>query len=77
MSEDRRKARPRGEWAESTRKKQNEYKRLKRMKLAADVDRDTGEKFREMCEARGSTVSAEIARLVREEMRRGAESLDL
>ena len=77
MSEDRRKARPRGEWAESTRRKQNEYKRTKRMKLAADVDRETGEKFRSICSAHGLSVSAMLSQMIREAIAREDQPLDL
>lgn len=60
-----RKARPRAEWAESSREKQREYQKRSRMKCSADVSRETGERFRDICAAQGKTVSAVLAEYIR------------
>ena len=60
-----RKTVPRGEWAESTRKKQIKWQKENRMKLAADVDRETGEQFRAYCADQKKSVSAVLAEYVR------------
>ena len=56
-----RKPYPRGEWAESTRKKQVQWQKENRMKCAADVPREVGETFRAWCKAQNKTVSAVLA----------------
>lgn len=61
MEDSKRRAAPRSAWAESTREKQNEWKKRNRMKCAADVDRQTGLLFRDYCAAQGRSVSAVLA----------------
>lgn len=55
------KATPRAEWSESTREKQNEWKKKNRTQMAADVPRAAGDAFRALCKASGVSVSAALA----------------
>lgn len=61
-----RKARPRAEWAETTRQAQRDYQKRARAKLAADVPADVADAFREYCIANGQTVSGMLSRFVYE-----------
>ena len=56
-----RKPYPRGEWAESTRKKQNEWMRENRYKPSTNIPADVGERFRSWCKDQNKTVSAVLA----------------
>ena len=59
------KARPRSDWAESTRKKQAAWMKENRVNLTASVPASVGEAFRAYCKAQGKTVSAVLAEYVR------------
>lgn len=65
MGEDRRRARPRSDWSENARARQNQYKKRERATIAADLPRETADRFREYCAASGRSVSAVIADYVR------------
>lgn len=56
-----RKPYPRWEWAESTRKKQNDWMRENRYKPSTNIPADVGERFRAWCKAQNKTVSAVLA----------------
>lgn len=65
MSEDRRRARPRSDWSEDARERQRSYQRRERATIAADLPRETADRFRQYCAASGRSVSAVIADYVR------------
>lgn len=59
--ENGRKVVPREFWAESTRKKQNEWNKENRVVLAASVPRETGDRFKLYCAGQGKSVSSVLA----------------
>ena len=63
------KARPRSDWAETSRKKQLQWQKENRVKLAADVPKDIGDAFRAYCKDHGKSVSAVLAEYVRDALR--------
>lgn len=65
MGEDSRRARPRADWSEDARARQNQYKKRERATIAADLPRETADRFRQYCAASGRSVSAVIADYVR------------
>ena len=56
---------PRGEWAESTRKKQLAWMKENRVTIACNLDRETGELFKAYCKAQGKTVSGMLSEMIR------------
>lgn len=72
MSEDRRRARPRADWTDDAKRRQNDYKKRERATIAADLPRETADRFREYCAASGRSVSAVIAEYVRSVVGDGA-----
>lgn len=65
MSEDRRRARPRADWTDDAKRRQNDYKKRERATIAADLPRETADRFKQYCAASGRSVSAVIAEYVR------------
>ena len=70
------KAKPRSEWAESTRKAQKAWMRENRVQLSTNVPKDIGDAFRAYCKDHGKTVSAVLAEYVRDVLRSYAGSTD-
>ena len=70
------KSRPRSDWAETSRKKQVQWQKENRVKLAADVPKAVGEAFREYCKAKGKSVSAVLSEYVRDVLRSCPGSTD-
>ena len=58
------KAAPRSLWAETTRKKQNDWIKQNRLNLVASVPKETGETFRTICKNHGRSVSSVLASYV-------------
>lgn len=56
---------PRGQWAESTRKKQLQWMKENRITIACNIDKETGERFKAYCKAHEKTVSAVLAEMIR------------
>lgn len=65
MGEDRRRARPRADWTEDAKRRQNDYKKRERATIAADLPRETADRFKQYCAAQGKTVSAVLAEYIR------------
>lgn len=65
MGEDRRRARPRADWTDDAKRRQNDYKKRERATIAADLPRETADRFKQYCAASGRSVSAVIAEYVR------------
>lgn len=59
------KASPRSTWGMDRKKNQAAWQRENRVKLSADVDRQTGDKFRAYCASQKKSVSAVLGEYVR------------
>ena len=59
------KATPRREWAETTKQKQIQWQKENRAKLSADLPKQDGDFFREICKRNNISVSAALSVFVR------------
>ena len=56
---------PRNEWNQTTKTKQNEWRKKNRALLGADLPKQEGDAFRALCKASGVSVSAALSQYVR------------
>ena len=59
------KATPRREWAETTKQKQIQWQKENRAKLSADLPKQEGDSFRDICKRNNVSVSAALSVFVR------------
>lgn len=65
------KAMPRREWAETTKQKQVQWQKLNRAKLSADLPKQEGDSFRDICKRNNVSVSAALSKYVRAAIQAG------
>jgi hypothetical protein len=68
-------AKPRNEWNQTTKTKQNEWRKKNRALLGADLPKQEGDSFRAICKKENVSVSAALSQYVRAALEAG--SLDI
>ena len=66
---------PRNEWNQKTKTKQNEWRKKNRALLGADMPKQEADQFRTLCKDQGISVSAALSQYVRAAIQ--AETLDI
>lgn len=56
---------PRNEWSQTTKTKQNEWRKKNRALLGADMPKQEADQFRTLCKDQGVSVSAALSQYVR------------
>lgn len=56
---------PRNEWSQTTKTKQNEWRKKNRALLGADMPKQEADQFRTLCKDNGVSISAALATYVR------------
>lgn len=62
---------PRNEWNQTTKTKQNEWRKKNRALLGADMSKQEADQFRTLCKSSGVSVSAALSQYVRAAIQAG------